>query len=268
MLPCMKANIGDMEKQKALGYQAIDVAFTGVIYFDDPKPHEPILDGDDYEQKLDYYIEKSKEIGIKILSTHIPYRYKYLEPESETFERCHKMAVRALKASDYIGAEWAVMHVTTVEGTVNYVKRLLAESGVKNVGIAIENMCSRPISELIEVVDILAGEGYKVGICLDIGHCHQNKFFDNDIPEVIKMMGHRIKMLHVHDNSRGPDVHKAPYMGTVPWEKVMKALKEIGYEGALNLEIMPADIPKPARDAYEKYSVEIAKYLITLFESA
>ena len=268
MLLCTKAELSKMDKLKELGYAAIDAAFTGTIYFDDPKPHEPILDDDDYEKNLDFYIEKSRELGIEILSSHIPYRYKYLEPDSETFEKCHKMAVRSLKATEYIGAKWAVMHVTTVEGTVNYVKRLFAESGVKNVGIAIENMSNRPVSELIEAVDILVSEGYNVGICLDIGHCHQNKFFDNDISEVIKMMGHRIKVLHVHDNSRGPDVHKAPYMGTVPWERVMPALKEIGFEGALNLELMPNNIPEPAREAYEQYAVAIGKYLISLYDKA
>lgn len=268
MILCTKASLSEMEKLKELGYAAIDAAFTGTIYFDDPKPHEPILDDDDYEKNLDFYIEKSHELGIKILSSHIPYRYNYLEPDTEKFEKCHKMAVRSLKASEYIGAKWAVMHVTTVEGTVDYVKRLFAESGVKNVGIAIENMSNKPISELIEIVDILAGEGYRVGICLDIGHCHQNKYFDNDIPEVIKMMDHRIKVLHVHDNSRGPDVHKAPYTGTVPWERVMPALKEIGFDGALNLELMPQKIPEPAREAYEQYAVAIGKYLISLFDKA
>ncbi len=268
MLLSANANIRKIEKLKELGYDAIDVGLTRVIYNDDPYPHEPILDDEDWEKNLDPYIAKSKEVGLKIATTHLPYRYDYNNPESAKFEFCHKMALRSLKASEYLGAEWTVMHVSTVQGTVDYVKRLFAESGVKNIGIAIENMCKRPVGELIEVVDILKEEGYNVGICLDIGHCHQNGFFDNDIAEVIHMMGKRIKMLHVHDNSRGPDMHKAPYMGNVPWHKVMQALKEVGYEGEFNLELQPEKIPEPAREYYEKYSVEVSRYLISLFEKA
>ena len=179
------------------------------------------------------------------------------------------MTVRSLRASEYLGAEWTVMHVTTVEGTVEYVKRLFAESGVKNIGIVIENMAKRPIPELIEAVDTLTAEGYKVGICLDIGHAHINKFFDNDIPAVIADMGKRIKMLHVHDNNRASDMHKAPFMGTVPWEKVMVALKQARYEGEFNFELQPEKVPSDAaRELYEQYSVEIGKYLIGIFDKA
>ena len=266
MLLSANANIRKIEKLKALGYDAIDVGLTRVIYHNDPYPHEDILDCDDWEKNLDPYIAKAKEVELKIATTHLPYRYDFTDTESEKFAYFHKMAVRSLQASEYLGAEWAVMHVSTVEGTVEYAKRLFAESGVKNVGLAIENMCKRPVNELIEVVDILTGEGYKVGICLDIGHCHQNKFFDNDIPEVIRLMGKRIKMLHVHDNNRATDMHKAPFMGTVPWAKVMEAFKEIDYEGDFNLELQPEKVPSPvARETYEKYSVEISKYLIDLF---
>ena len=269
MLLSANANIRKISKLKELGYDAIDVGFTRVIYHDDPYPHEDILDRDDWEKNLDPYIEEAKAVGLKIVSTHLPYRYDYTDTESEKFVYCHPLTVRSLQASEYLGAEWTVMHVSTVEGTVEYVKRLFAESGVKNIGIAIENMCRRPISELIEVVDILAAEGYKVGICLDIGHAHQNKFFDNDIPEVIRMMGKRIKMLHVHDNNRASDMHKAPYMGTAPWADIMKAFKEIGYEGEFNLELQPEKVPDPvSRETYEKYSVDISRYLIGLFDKA
>jgi sugar phosphate isomerase/epimerase len=269
MLLSANANIRKIKELKELGYDAIDVGFTRVIYHDDPYPHEDILDGEDWKKTLDAYIEEAKAVGLKIATTHLPYRYDYTDTESEKFAYCHPLAVRSLQASEYLGAEWAVMHVSTVEGTVEYAKRLFAESGVQNIGLAIENMAKRPINELIEVVDILAAEGYKVGICLDIGHAHINKFIDNNVVEVIAAMGKRIKMLHVHDSNRSSDMHKAPYMGTVPWADVMKALKEAGYEGEFNFELQPEKVPDPtARETYEKYSVDIAKYLIEIFDRA
>jgi sugar phosphate isomerase/epimerase len=267
MLLSANANIRKIKELKELGYDAIDVGFTRVIYNDDPYPHEDILDSENWEENLDPYIAEAKECGIKIVSTHLPYRYDYTDPSAERFDYFHEMAVRSLKASEYLGAEWTVMHVNTVDGTVEYVKRLFAESGVKNIGIAIENMAKRPINELIEAVDILAGEGYKVGICLDIGHAHINKFLENDIVEVIAAMGKRIKMLHVHDNNSATDMHKAPFMGTVPWKKVMTALKEAGYEGEFNFELQPEKVPAAAQEAFERYCVSVGRAMIGMFES-
>ena len=64
-------------------------------------------------------------------------------------------------------------------------------------------------------------------------------------------------------------MHKAPFMGTVPWAKVMAALKEVGYEGEFNFELQPEKVPHAASmELYEQYSVEIGKYLIDLFEKA
>ena len=268
MLLSANAFITKCDELARLGYGAIDVGLTRVIYNNDPYPHDPMLDGDDWRDALDGYIKRCRELGLKIGTTHIPYRYDYTDTANEKFPFYHKMTVRALQASEYLGAEWTVLHVRDVKGTVEYAKKLFVDSGVKSIGIAIENMGDLPIDELIEAHDILKAEGYNVGICLDIGHCHLNGHYINDVPEVILRLGERIKMLHVHDNSRGPDMHKAPYMGTIPWAKVMAALKKAGYTGDLNLELQPELIPEPAREAYERYSVDIGNYLISLYENA
>ena len=75
MLLSANANIRKIEKLKELGYDAIDVGLTRVIYHDDPYPHEDILDSDEWEKNLDPYIAKAKEVGLKIATTHLPYRY-------------------------------------------------------------------------------------------------------------------------------------------------------------------------------------------------
>ena len=84
MLLSANANIRKIEKLKELGYDAIDVGFTRVIYHDDPYPHEDILDSEDWEKNLDPYIAKAKEVGLKIATTHLPYRYDYTDTESES----------------------------------------------------------------------------------------------------------------------------------------------------------------------------------------
>lgn len=267
MLLCANASIYSIAHLHELGYDAIDIGLTRVIYNNDPFPHDAILDGEDWKKKLDRYIEQSKQLGVKISSTHLPYRYNFANTSDDKYTFCHEMAVRALKASEYLGAEWAVMHVQDPKDTVEYVKKLFADSGVAKVGIAVENALTRPIDELIHVVDTLQSEGLRVGICLDVGHCHYNKHFENDVPEVIRTMGKRIKVLHIHDNCRNRDMHKAPYTGTIKWEAVMTALNEVRFTGEFNFELQPEYIPKPIRAAYEKYCVEAGRYLISLYQN-
>lgn len=266
MLLSANADLRKAAKLAELGYDAIDVGLCRVIYNDDPYPHNPLLDGDDYERALDLHIEECKQLGLKILTTHIPYRYAYDDPTSENYDYCYKMTCRALAASEYLGAEWAVVHMKGMQDTVDYVKCLLKDSGVKRIGIALENMYNLPIEELIEAHDILKNEGYNVGVCLDTGHCNQKRFYDHDVASVVRQLGSRIKMLHVHDNMRNTDRHIAPFLGCIKWKEVMAALREVGYEGALNLELQPEALPAGAREAYEVYSVDAGRTLISMFE--
>ena len=268
MLLSANANIRKISKLKELGYDAIDVGFTRVIYHDDPYPHEDILDRDDWEKNLDPYIEEAKAVGLKIVSTHLPYRYDYTDTESEKFAYCHPLTVRSLQASEYLGAEWTVVHMKSVADTVAYVKKLLKDSGVTKIGIALENMFDRPIGDLIEAHDILEKEGVRVGVCFDTGHAHVKKFYDIDVADAIMKLGKRIKMLHVHDNMSNGDRHGAPYTGSIKWEKVMKALADVGYEGAFNFELQPEKVPAAAQDAFERYCVEVGKAMIAMFEKS
>lgn len=267
MLFSANATIEKAEKLKELGYDGIDVGLTGVIYHDDPHPHNPILDNEDYEPILDAHIAKCRELGLKILTTHIPYRFNYTDPTTENYDYCYSMTVRALRASEYLGAEWAVVHIQKAQDTVAYIKRLVADAGVQRIGIAIENLPKFSLAEVIEAHDALEKEGYRVGVCLDTGHCNINKYFAYDVAEAIRVLGKRIKMLHVHDNSRNADAHYIPSMGSIKWKSVMQALADVGYEGAFNFELQPGKIPAEAREEYEKFSAAMGRYLISLFEA-
>ena len=248
------------------GYDVIDVGLYRVIYHDDPYPHNPLLDDENFEGALDEYIELCKSLNLKISTTHLPYRFAYEDPASPNYDYYHEMTCRSLRASEYMGADYAVLHVNSPEATEAYVKRLFADTGVKNISIAIENMGDRPIDELIYVHDKLKAQGYRVGVCLDTGHCNVNVNDNVDVTGAVLKLGSRIKMLHVHDNMKNTDRHIAPYLGNIKWKSVMKALAEVGYEGDLNLELQPEKIPLGARKEYEAYSAAIGRVLISMFE--
>lgn len=252
-----------------LGYEAIDLNFCRVIYDlqKDGYAHDPILDGDNWKNNLDVYKEKALKHNIKINTTHLPYRFDYADFQNPDYEYKFQMTCRALEASEYVGAKWAVVHIHIdgVEKTVAHVKKLYASSSVKNIGIAIENMINMPVEPVMEAYEILKAEGYNVGICLDTGHCNIGTDDSFNMADVVRKLGSAIKMLHVHDNSKNGDFHREPYAGTINWADFMKALKEVGYEGDFNFEFNLARLPKEIAEDYDKYCVKLGKYLISLY---
>ena len=71
--------------------------------------------------------------------------------------------------------------------------------------------------------------------CLDIGHAEM-KGLDTSAPEMIRAIGNRLQALHIHDNDRWHDLHQIPFAGSIDWEEIIKALKEIDYKGEFTLE--------------------------------
>ena len=228
------------------------------------------------------YIKFAKELrkigednGIHCNQSHAP--FPSMVPGMKDYLK------RAIECTGVAGGKICIIHPDnnkSAEENAEFYFELLPFAKEHGVKIATENMwnwkkdaptaCAAACSHHDDFVKHIktVNDPYLVA-CLDIGHAHINKFLDNDIPAVIADMGKRIKMLHVHDNNRASDMHKAPFMGTVPWKNVMIALKSAGYEGEFNFELQPEKVPSPAaRELYEQYSVEIGKYLIGIFDKA
>lgn len=129
--------------------------------------------------------------------------------------------------------------------------RPYVEQGAKlGVRIALENGVCQPwdedppvfrdvspgFEELIALTDGFNEEyGKEVcGICFDFGHAH---LAHCDIPEAIRRVGRRLRVTHVHDNDGRRDRHLPVGEGTIDWKSAAEALKEIGYDEELSLEL-------------------------------
>jgi len=139
-------------------------------------------------------------------------------------------------------AEYAKGGPTTI-----CLENLGADSGVKDA------------AETIRVIEAAGADN--VAICLDTGHANINGV---SCPEFIRQAGSRLKALHIADNLGQHDDHMIPYSrGTVPWTGVMKALREIGYDGLFNYEIPGENrCPMPVRLAKLDYALEQARWMI------
>jgi sugar phosphate isomerase/epimerase len=73
---------------------------------------------------------------------------------------------------------------------------------------------------------------------LDIGHA----FIVGDmeiIEKYIKTFGKRIEHIHMHDNHGKSDEHLPIGKGTINYKKVVKLLKDAGYDKTITLEVFP-----------------------------
>lgn len=71
--------------------------------------------------------------------------------------------------------------------------------------------------------------------CLDIGHAEMKGSNTNAV-EMIKGLGKRLATLHIHDNDKWHDSHQIPFSMNIDFVAILKALKEIGYDGYFTLE--------------------------------
>lgn len=71
--------------------------------------------------------------------------------------------------------------------------------------------------------------------CLDIGHAEM-KGSDTSAVQMIKALGDKLQALHLHDNDKRHDSHQIPFSMQINFDAVVKALKEIRYDGYFTLE--------------------------------
>jgi sugar phosphate isomerase/epimerase len=74
----------------------------------------------------------------------------------------------------------------------------------------------------------------RLGANLDIGHC---QVIGESIPAAIELLGDRIWNLHVEDIPGRKHYHMIPGEGSVDWLGVKSALRGIGYERYLTVEL-------------------------------
>lgn len=74
-----------------------------------------------------------------------------------------------------------------------------------------------------------------VGVCLDTGHVNVGGTVRPS--DAIREVGGLLWTLHLHDNNADGDFHLPPGRGNIDWVAVAEALREVSYDGVLNLEV-------------------------------
>ncbi len=208
--------------------------------------------------------------GIRISQMHMPYPvyvpggakelndylFQVVAPKSLeicAFLDCPYIVVHGFKLSHYLGCEEAEW-----ERTARFLESLAPLAGKLGVCVCIENLYTSVGGHIVEGpgcnaekaaarIDALnerAG-GEVFGFCFDTGHANLAGIRFEDF---IGALGHRLKVLHIHDNDGVSDLHQIPFtftrsrenLSSTDWGGFVRGLKKIGYNGVLSFETAPS----------------------------
>jgi len=138
--------------------------------------------------------------------------------------------------SAHIGAEQMVLHPSlystqlflrkeSQQRSIDNLKRLGDEAQKLGIVLAVENVGFRDgaLFDQEEFVRLFE-EIPTITALVDIGHAHINGW---NTPELLRALGERLSAVHLHDNDGYDDLHQPIGEGTIEWQPVWNALKEL-----------------------------------------
>ncbi|MBQ9300723.1 MAG: sugar phosphate isomerase/epimerase, partial [Clostridia bacterium] len=241
---------------------------------------------DDWERWVDRIGEEAERLHVTFYQAH-SFHYRTRESTGDLPDRpfYEERMRRSVLAAERLGVKWLVQHPSDFNAAPTYdferTRRFnieywtpfveLAEK--HHVGVAFENLYmsghhQRYCSTAEELLDFISAfEGAPVGVCWDTGHA---AVAQQDEPASIRMLGDRMKAMHIHDNHRQPkgDEHLTPYMGTLDWDGILQALADIDYQHNFSFEAKHPgqELPPSLTLAWLKYLRAIGQDMLDTVE--
>lgn len=246
------------------------------------------------EQYVQPYLEGAEKYGLEYSQMHAPYPVWVNKKAEQNLYMLREVIPKSLMIAGFLKIPYVVIHPFKMQyiqsreeerrQNLLFFKGLISSARENNVIICLENLyesiggrlvegvCAEP-DEAVRYIDRLNEEAGEVrfGFCLDTGHLSLVKRQSYD---TIRMLGHRLKVLHLHENDGFDDLHQIPYtFGTDAdrggdWESVILGLREIGFKGVLSFETFPAmnSFPDGVRDKALETIAQIGKYFARRIE--
>ncbi len=233
---------------KEIGYDAIDYGSPCALY---RWGKETIFDKStaEFEAYFAHHAACAKAADLMIGQVHAPFPTWPESNDEAEFRGMMEAIKKSIRATAIMEAPYLVIHCAMRKGwapdddpaatrALNYkvFEELIPVAEREGVYLALENMPCRGIptctpEEMCDYIDMMASD--RLVACLDTGHANITGV---DCGDFARALGHRLKVLHIHDNDGRSDQHITPYMGTVNWKSFMQGLRDIGYQGTLSLE--------------------------------
>lgn len=232
-----------MDMAKAAGFEGIELTLeaTGEITMDSSAA--------DMARYAD--MAASKGLALKTFATGLAWETPALSPDPAVAEKGIAIVRKCLELAAALGAETILCVPGTVTDDYAYdrayadlistFQKLGPEAKDAGVVIGLENVWNKFLLSPLEfarAVDEIGQEYVKV--YFDVGNCIINGFSD----QWIRILGQRIAAVHFKDFRRVGwagtiDNFCELLAGDVPWDRVMAAFREVGYDGPVTAEMMP-----------------------------
>ncbi|MGG5252518.1 sugar phosphate isomerase/epimerase family protein [Neobacillus sp. SM06] len=231
---------------------------------------ELLMDGDKWDEMERLFADFAPKLKA------LPVGYTVHPPAWDTNLTSENQAIREASFSEYkkaiefasmIEADHVVIHPgfcfspvfnkeLAKERAIVSIQRLAEVAKPLNVKLVIENVGYNGSSLFTqeEFTRFLDSFDETVGYLIDVGHAHLNHW---DIPKLIRETKGRLLALHLHDNNGEADEHLPIGEGTIQWEGIFSAMKEVPDHCQLILEYAPKTSLEKLRDGKELLLKEV-----------
>ena len=230
---------------KAAGFDGIDFSFKD-------KKGKDFLLSDNWEEYAHAVRTVLDREGLVCNQTHAPVGFSSEDkicPKAEKFG----ILLRCLRFSQILGAKIVVVHAVTDVKPVDFIpynlrfyKMLEPYAQKAGVKIGVENLFKfdgkfHRFEGVLETGEKLSSFLQKLRspqfvACVDTGHAGLTGTPPQKL--ISAMNKNLVKCLHLHDNDGKDDLHSLPYTGALNWQEIISALKKMGYDGDITLEVM------------------------------
>lgn len=214
--------------------------------------------------------EAAEAAGIRINQMHMPYpNYVPGAPDALNEFLSKTVAPKSMEICAFFGCPYIVVHGFKLAGllgleqeewkrTEAFLKSLVPMAKELHITICMENIytsigshitegpCCDAVKSAARIDRMNEEAGAEVfGFCFDTGHAN---LIGLDFEDFITTLGHRLKVLHIHDNDGRQDLHQIPFTFTADrenksstdWDGFIRGLHNIRFDGVLNFETAPA----------------------------
>ncbi len=233
------------------------------------------------EETFHRNVQAARDRGFRFPVCHLPFDYP-AKGDEEGWKRFFEVSTRCIDLAVSEDITVAAIHPGTMvttesdpEREYRYAHDLLepyAEYADKrHFTLGLENMRTHGIfapkneyrfgcdvDEVIRLADDL-----KLKITWDTGHANIS---GQDQYSSLMKVGSRLVNVHVNDNMASEDIHVLPFLGTVDWEGFTRALRDLHYQGSLNIEVGSRALPRDMAKEYFKLLKKAGDRLAAMIE--
>ena len=193
--------------------------------------------------------------GLAVRSVHPPPAgWHNSDPDPEVRAVSLRTAIEAIELAAEIGARaviWHSNHHKTVVPPEEFsasrgrardnLAAAADRAGRLGLQLACENLPEignpRPACSVQGNLELIAGLGEGVGLCLDAGHSRSNA---QDPAAEARLAGAKLFATHLQDNSGpGQDQHRVPQRDMAAWDELVRTLDAMNYSGGRMFEVHP-----------------------------